>query len=85
MMMLVFYSGRHSKTTLFQEREEIVAMVASDPECGDVTPGTGGFRKVRVGREGMEKGAALGLSIFSTTRIFPFSSCLSMAKRRNLI
>lgn len=38
-----------------QEREEIVAMVASDPECGDVMPGTGGFRKVRVGREGMGK------------------------------
>jgi hypothetical protein len=42
---------------LFSEgkREEIVAMVAEDPECGDVMPGTGGFRKVRVAREGMGK------------------------------
>jgi hypothetical protein len=28
----------------------IVAMIASDPMCGDVIQGTGGFRKVRVGR-----------------------------------
>lgn len=32
------------------ERENIVAMVASNPECGEVMQGTGGFRKVRVGR-----------------------------------
>jgi hypothetical protein len=38
-----------------QEREGIVAMVASDPECGEVIQGTGGFRKVRVGRGGMGK------------------------------
>jgi hypothetical protein len=37
------------------EREAIVAMVASDPECGEVMQGTGGFRKVRVGRGGMGK------------------------------
>jgi hypothetical protein len=38
-----------------QEREGIVAMVASDPKCGEVIQGTGGFRKVRVGRSGMGK------------------------------
>jgi hypothetical protein len=37
------------------EREAIVAMVASEPECGEVMQGTGGFRKVRVGRGGMGK------------------------------
>ncbi len=37
------------------EREDIVAMVAADPECGEVIQGTGGFRKVRVGRTGMGK------------------------------
>lgn len=31
------------------EREDIVAMVAAGPECGDVIQGTGGFRKVRAG------------------------------------
>jgi hypothetical protein len=38
-----------------EEPEEIVAMVASDPEYGEVIQGTGGFRKVRVGRGGMGK------------------------------
>lgn len=37
------------------ERERIVSMVAADPECGEVMQGTGGFRKVRVGRSGMGK------------------------------
>jgi hypothetical protein len=37
------------------ERDRIVAMVAADPECGTVMQGTGGFRKVRVGRSGMGK------------------------------
>src|SRR5580658_2531121 len=37
------------------ERDRIVAMVAADPECGTVIQGTGGFRKVRVGRSGMGK------------------------------
>ena len=37
------------------EREAIVTMVASDPECGEVMQGTGGVRKVRVGRGGKGK------------------------------
>jgi len=38
-----------------RERENIVAMLAEDPHCGDVMSGTGGFRKVRVPRQGMGK------------------------------
>jgi hypothetical protein len=37
------------------EREQIVAMVAADPDCGEVMQGTCGFRKVRVGRGGKGK------------------------------
>jgi len=37
------------------ERDNIVAMVAEDPQCGEVMSGTGGFRKVRVPRQGMGK------------------------------
>ena len=42
------------------EREGIVAMVSSNPECGDVIQGTGGFRKVRVGRGAWESAAGRG-------------------------
>jgi len=38
-----------------EERADIVAVVAADPECGDLIRGTGGFRKVRVARRGMGK------------------------------
>jgi hypothetical protein len=37
------------------ERQDIVSMVAADPECGEVMQGTGGFRKIRVGRGGIGK------------------------------
>lgn len=42
---------------LFTERERdgIVAMLAENPRCGEVMSGTGGFRKVRVSRQGMGK------------------------------
>ncbi len=38
-----------------KERADIVAMLAANPECGELMPGTGGFRKVRVGRDGIGK------------------------------
>ena len=38
-----------------QERESIVTKVASDPGCGELMQGTGGVRKVRVGRGGRGK------------------------------
>lgn len=49
------YIARAGKLFGEGEREDIVAMVAEDPECGDVMSGTGGFRKVRVPRQGMGK------------------------------
>jgi hypothetical protein len=37
------------------ERSQIVAMVATNSECGEIIQGTSGFRKVRVPRAGMGK------------------------------
>ncbi len=44
-------------STLFRdsERAEILTAIASDPEAGDLMPGTGGYRKRRFGRAGMGK------------------------------
>ena len=56
-----------------EERADIVALVAADPECGDVIRGTGGFRKVRVARKGMGKVAGRGLCISGATKGFRFS------------
>lgn len=38
-----------------EERESIVDMIAADPQCGVVVPGTGGVRKVRVAASGRGK------------------------------
>ena len=37
------------------ERDEIIAMIARDPTVGDVIPGTGGARKLRVAGRGKGK------------------------------
>jgi hypothetical protein len=47
------------------ERGWVVEVVARNPRCGAVMAGTGGFRKFRVGREGMGKrGGARVIYIF---------------------
>ena len=59
-----------------EERADIVALVAADPECGDLIRGTGGFRKVRVARQGMGKrGGARVVYIWHNERISGFSYC----------
>ena len=77
-----------------EERAGIVALVAADPECGDVIRGTGGFRKVRVARKGMGKsGGARVVYIWRNERfpvflitVFPKNEKenLSMAERNAL-
>jgi hypothetical protein len=62
------------------ERAEIVATIAADPNCGDLIQGTGGFRKVRVGRGGMGKrGGARVIYILRNER-FPIFLAAAYAK-----
>jgi hypothetical protein len=62
------------------EREDVVTMVATDPECGEVMQGTGGFRKVRVGLRGMGKrGGARVIYIFRNEE-FPIFLITAYAK-----
>lgn len=37
------------------EKDNVVEIIAHDPEAGDIIPKTGGVRKLRVGREGQGK------------------------------
>jgi hypothetical protein len=64
------------------EREAIVAMVASDPECGEVIQGTGGFRKVRVGRDGMGKRGGARVIYILRNELFPIFLITAYAKNR---
>src|ERR1043166_7247627 len=55
------------------ERADIVARLAADPECGDLIRGTGGFRKVRVARKGMGKsGGGRGVYIWRNEKVSVF-------------
>src|SRR5271169_2553555 len=88
------YLAIASKLFSEEERGNIVAMLAADPECGDLIRGTGGFRKVRVARKGMGKsGGARVVFIWRNERfpvflitVFPKNEKenLSMAERNTL-
>ena len=54
-----------------EERDRIVRTVAGDPECGELIPGTGGFRKLRVARAGMGKRGGARLIYIFRNQLFP--------------
>jgi hypothetical protein len=62
------------------ERDRIVLMVASDPECGELMQGTGGFRKVRVGRSGMGKRGGARVVYILRNEAFPIFLVTAYAK-----
>jgi len=55
-----------------EERADIVALVAADPECGDVIRGTRDFEKSGSLAKEWGKAAGLGLCISGATRDFRF-------------
>ena len=71
-------------TKLFgeEERAEIVALIAADPECGDVIRGTGGFRKVRVARKGMGKSGGARVVYIWRNQRFPVFLIAVFAKNQ---
>jgi hypothetical protein len=62
------------------ERERIVALVAADPECGEVIQGTGGFRKVRAARRGMGKRGGARVIYILRNELFPIFLVAAYAK-----
>ena len=49
------YRRRADELLSRDEQHAIVDLIAYEPTCGDLIPGTGGLRKVRVGRGGSGK------------------------------
>jgi mRNA-degrading endonuclease RelE of RelBE toxin-antitoxin system len=49
------YRRRADELLSSDEQDAIVDLIAYEPTCGDLIPGTGGLRKVRVGRGGSGK------------------------------
>jgi len=49
------YRRRADELLTAEEQDAVVDLIAYAPTCGDLIPGTGGLRKVRVGRGGSGK------------------------------
>ena len=55
MIELAGYLRRADELLTVDERDAVIDLIAYQPTCGDLIPGTGGLRKVRVGRGGRGK------------------------------
>jgi hypothetical protein len=67
---LAGYRRRADDLLSADEREAVVDLVAYEPDCGDMIPGTGGLRKVRIGRDGIGKrGGARVVYYFHDDRV----------------
>jgi RelE toxin of RelE / RelB toxin-antitoxin system len=51
----VGYRRRVSELLTAGQRDAVIDLVAYEPTCGDIIPGSGGLRKVRIGRDGIGK------------------------------
>ena len=65
------YRRRASELLTAGERDAVIDLIAYEPECGDIIPGSGGLRKVRVGRDGMGKRGGARVVYYSYNERFP--------------
>ncbi|WP_026381254.1 type II toxin-antitoxin system RelE/ParE family toxin [Afifella pfennigii] len=65
-----------------EERQEFVNFIASDPERGDVIPGTGGVRKLRWQRPGSGKRGGVRVVYFYHNANAPLYLLMIYAKSR---
>lgn len=65
------YRRRASELLTAGQRDAVVDLVAYEPSCGDVIPGTGGLRKVRIGRDGIGKRGGTRVVYYFYNEDFP--------------
>lgn len=63
-----------------EQRADIVSILAADPECGDVIPGTGGYRKLRFGRDGIGKRGGARIVYIQRNELLPVFLIAAFAK-----
>lgn len=69
-----------------EERDAVVSFIAANPRAGDIMPGTGGCRKVRVAKEGKGKSGGYRVITYYATRNEPvyLVTVISKGKQANL-
>lgn len=65
------YRRRASELLTVGQRDAVIDMVAYEPTCGDVIPGSGGLRKVRIGRDGIGKRGGTRVIYYFYNEDFP--------------
>ena len=74
------YRRRTAELLTTDEQDAVVDLVAFDPTCGDLIPGTGGLRKVRVGRGGSGKRGSARVIYYFYNEDFPLTLMVLYAK-----
>jgi hypothetical protein len=65
------YRRRASELLTAGQRDAVIDLVAYEPTCGDVIQGSGGLRKVRIGRDGIGKRGGTRVVYYFYNEDFP--------------
>ena len=65
------YRRRASELLTTGQRDAVIDLVAYEPTCGDIIPGSGGLRKVRIGRDGIGKRGGTRVVYYFYNEEFP--------------
>lgn len=74
------YRRRASELLTAGQRDAVIDLIAYEPTCGDVIPGSGGLRKVRVGRDGIGKRGGTRVVYYFYNENFPILLLALFAK-----
>lgn len=67
-----------------EQKTEVIEILASDPECGDIIPGTGGIRKVRVALTGRGKRGGARVIYYYLDATIPLYALAIYAKNESV-
>lgn len=65
------YRRRADELLTVEQRDAIIDLIAYEPTCGDIIPGSGGLRKVRIGRDGIGKRGGARVVYYFYNQSFP--------------
>jgi hypothetical protein len=83
-----------NRPCVLEQRDAIVDLIAYEPTRGDIIPGSGGLRKIRIGRDGIGKRGGARVIYYFYNERFPIllvalyakneKNDLTAAKKREL-
>jgi RelE toxin of RelE / RelB toxin-antitoxin system len=65
------YRRRAGELLTAGQRDAVIDLIAYEPACGEVIPGSGGLRKVRIGRDGVGKRGGARVVYYFYNEDFP--------------